>query len=213
MVARLRAHREAGRWPSIPVGINLGKNKDTPLEEAARDYETLAEKLAAFADYFVVNVSSPNTPQLRELQMTRPLMTIIEATLARAGGAPVFVKLAPDLADGDLQATVEAAITAGAAGIVATNTTLQRPGDTGAAGHEGGLSGAPLHPIARPRIAATLAAAAGRVPVVGVGGVDSAARVRDLLDAGCAAVQIYTALIFEGPGLVRRINRELAAGR
>jgi len=205
VAGRLQRWRDMGRWPGIPVGINLGKNKDTPLESAAEDYVSLVKTLGGFADYLVVNVSSPNTPNLRELQMTRPLQAIVAATRAEAGNTPVFVKLAPDLEDEDLALAVETAIGAGAAGIVATNTTIQRPGDTGAGGQQGGLSGAPLFPIARPKIGAAIDAAAGRVPVIGVGGVDSAEKARALLDMGAAAVQVYTAVIYEGPGLAQRI--------
>lgn len=209
VATRLQKWRDLGRWPGIPVGINLGKNKDTPLEAAAADYASLVKTLGGFADYLVVNVSSPNTPQLRELQMTRPLQEIVAATRAEAGQTPVFVKLAPDLEDEDLALAVETAIGAGAHGIVATNTTIQRPGETGAGGQQGGLSGGPLYPIAKPKIAAAIAAAADRVPVIGVGGVDGPEKARELLALGAAAVQVYTAVIYEGPGLARKITAGL----
>lgn len=126
--------------------------------------------------------------------------------------APVFVKLAPDMDDEDLQRSVEAAISTGVSGIIATNTTRQRMGIAEAEALTGGLSGAPLYPLAKDRILKVLEVADGRVPVIGVGGIHSAAQARELLDAGCAALQIYSALIFEGPGLISRINRELARG-
>ncbi|MGE0708973.1 MAG: quinone-dependent dihydroorotate dehydrogenase [Planctomycetota bacterium] len=207
---RLEALRARGRWPRVPVGINLGKNKDTPAEDAPRDYEAAARRLVALADYLVVNVSSPNTPGLRALQQAGELRRILEAVGAVANGKPVLVKLAPDLEDEPLVEAVEVAHAAGAAGLIATNTTLTRPVPD-PAGHTGGFSGRPLFPLARGRIEVVLRAAQG-LPVIGVGGVDSAERARELLELGCAAVQVYTGLIYEGPGLARRINRALARG-
>lgn len=208
--ARLEALRAAGRWPTIPVALNLGKNKDTPADDAHLDYARVAARLAPLADWLVVNVSSPNTPGLRALQAREPLLRILEATRGAAAGRPVLLKLAPDLEPEALAEAVDLAIEGGAAGIVATNTTITRPVAHPDGLPEGGLSGAPLFPLARARIAAALAAAAGRVPVIGVGGVDRPERAADLLAMGCAAVQVYTGLIYEGPGLVRRLNAHLA---
>jgi dihydroorotate dehydrogenase len=126
-----------------------------------------------------------------------------------AEGTAVLLKLAPDLADDALAEAVDVAVGAGAAGIIATNTTTSREGLTRDPGETGGMSGEPLWPLARRKIGVALAAAAGRVPVIGVGGIHEARQVRELLDAGCVAVQLYTALIYEGPGLVSRLNREL----
>lgn len=212
IAARLERLRAAGRWPRIPVAVNLGKNKDTPAESAHDDYARLARRLGPLADWLVVNVSSPNTPGLRALQARGPLLRILEATRDAAGGLPVLLKLAPDLEPEALTEAVHLAVEAGAAGIVATNTTISRPVAGPAELPDGGLSGAPLYPLAKARIEAVLAAAAGRVPVIGVGGVDRPERAKELLALGCAAVQVYTGLIYEGPGLVRRLNRHLARG-
>lgn len=207
VAARLRGHREAGLWPRVPVGANLGKNKDTPAESAHEDYRTLAAGLEALVDYFVVNVSSPNTPGLRDLQTVEPLRRIVDATRS-ATDKPIFVKLAPDLADEDLVDSVRASLDAGAVGIIATNTTRQRFGIAAAEELGGGLSGEPLFELAKGRIALALEAAAG-APVVGVGGVGSAEQAQALMDLGCSAVQIFTGFIFGGPGLPHRINQTL----
>ena len=147
MAARLSAWRKSGRWPRVPVGINLGKSKVTPLERAAEDYAESFRLLRDFGDYFVVNVSSPNTPGLRELQAVDNLRGILRA-LARENpsGRPVLVKIAPDLADEDIAAVVAAGEEEGAAGWIATNTTLDRDKVAGheRAGEAGGLSGRPV---------------------------------------------------------------------
>jgi len=211
LAARLRDLRQRGRWPSVPVGVNVGKSKVTPLAAATADYVTSLERLAGLADYFTVNVSSPNTPGLRDLQEARFLRELLPAAVAAARGTPLLLKLAPDLADEALDEAVELAVESSVAGIVATNTTVRRDALARDPGEAGGLSGAPLWALARERIARTLEASAGRIPVVGVGGIERADQVRELLDAGCVAVQLYTALVFEGPGLPARIHRELAA--
>jgi len=213
MRARMGALRDADLWPSVPVGANIGKNKDTPNDEAERDYVACATALRPLVDYFTVNVSSPNTPGLRELQAPDRLTALLSATLEAAKDRPVFLKLAPDLEPDALAEAVNVAIDAGCAGIIATNTTITRPGKTGRLDERGGMSGAPLWPLARSRIHVALAAANKRVPVVGVGGVDSPERAQELLDAGCTAVQLYSAMIFHGPGLPGRILRGLRAPR
>lgn len=221
LAGRLRALREAGRWPQVPVGANIGKSKVVPNEEAVADYLESMDALRGLPDYFTVNVSSPNTPGLRALQEREPLARLLGAVIGRAQGRPVMLKLAPDLEPEALAEAVDVAAAAGCAAVIATNTTLSRPGTTGrplaAKGgppepQAGGLSGAPLRPLARERIAQAIAAAQGRLPIVGVGGIGGAADARDLLDLGCAATQLYSALIFEGPGLPSRIHRELARG-
>ncbi|MCP4809914.1 MAG: quinone-dependent dihydroorotate dehydrogenase [Proteobacteria bacterium] len=208
MRAQLETTRTQGRWPSVPVGINLGKNKTTSAESAGDDYAELARELQEFADYFVVNVSSPNTPGLRDLQTVEPLRRIVRATLDEAGDVPVFVKFAPDLDDDGLTAGVEGSIAEGAQGIIATNTTRQRFGIAEAEELTGGLSGAPLKPLAHERIALALQAA-GTTPVIGVGGVLGPQDATDYLELGCAAVQVYTGFIYAGPGLPHAINEAL----
>ncbi|MCA8923580.1 MAG: quinone-dependent dihydroorotate dehydrogenase [Planctomycetes bacterium] len=213
IAGRLRALRAAGRWPQIPVGANLGKNKDTPDDEAAEDYRKVALAVRELVDYLVVNVSSPNTPGLRALQAGDALAKIVGATREAAPELPVFVKLAPDLDLEPLTGSVERALAEGAAGVVATNTTLTRPLEGAGPFPSGGLSGRPLFPLAKAKIAHVLEVVDGRVPVVGVGGVDGPERARELLELGCAAVQLYTGLVFQGPGVVARINRALRAAR
>lgn len=213
ITARLRRLRESGRWPQIPVGANLGKNKDTPDDDAAEDYEAVARGVRELVDYLVVNVSSPNTPGLRALQAGDALARIVGATRAAAPDLPVFVKLAPDLDPEPLTQSVERALSEGAAGVVATNTTLTRPLQGPGPFPAGGLSGRPLFPLAQEKIGHVLDVVAGRVPVIGVGGVDGPERAQALLERGCAAVQLYTGLVFQGPGVVARINRGLRAAR
>ncbi len=210
LAARLGGWRDAGLWPRVPVGANIGRNKSTPNEAAADDYVACVGPLRGLVNWFTVNVSSPNTPALRALLAPGPLARLLDAVVAAAGGVPVLLKLSPDLDDAALAAVVEVAVQAGCAGLVATNTTVSRPGDTGRLGAEGGLSGRPLWPLARRRILTVLEATDGRVPVVGVGGVDSPGRAAELIGMGCTAVQLYSGLIFEGPGLPGRIVRGLS---
>jgi dihydroorotate dehydrogenase len=212
LAERLRNLRQRDRWPACPVGVNIGKSKITPLEEAPEDYRVSTKRVAALADYLTVNVSSPNTPGLRSLQDRGPLEAILTAVLSEAGDTPVLVKLAPDLAPEAIAEVVDLACSLGLAGLIATNTTIGRDGLSSDPGEAGGLSGRPLWSLARSRIQVALDASAGRLPVVGVGGIHSVEQVRDLLTAGCVAVQIYSGLIFEGPGLPSRLHRGLAAG-
>lgn len=207
LAERLTRLRDAGRLPQVPLGANVGKSKITPLEEAPADYATSIGRLRGLVDWFTVNVSSPNTPGLRDLQDADALGRLLPVAVDAAAGTPVFLKLAPDLGDEALIGAVELARKLGISGIVATNTTIRR--DVFDPGETGGLSGRPLWSIARDRIGVVVRAA-GPMPVIGVGGVESADQVRQLLDAGCAAVQLYSALVFQGPGLPARLNRELA---
>ncbi|MBM4366911.1 MAG: quinone-dependent dihydroorotate dehydrogenase [Deltaproteobacteria bacterium] len=213
LAASLARLRSTGRWPRVPVGANLGKSKLTPNEDAVGDYLNSVGALRGKVDYFVVNVSSPNTPGLRALQDKEPLKRLLDAVVPAAQRTPVMLKIAPDLEDDALAEAVDVAVDSGCAAIIATNTTTSRPGTTGRLDQYGGLSGKPLRPLSRAKIAVALAAARQRVPVIGVGGVSTADDVEEYLAMGCAAVQLYSALIFHGPGLVRRINDELAARR
>jgi len=193
----------------IPVGISIGKTKAVPVEEATEDYLASLEILAPHADYIAVNVSSPNTPGLRSLQGASEMSALVGALVRYAPeDLPVFVKLAPDLAEADVLPTIRAIENAGAAGVIATNTTLRRNGlaaiDQPRAGEAGGLSGAPLthHALRFVENIAHLT----RLPIMGVGGIMSPADARSMFDAGAQLVQLYTGFIYEGPALVRGIH-------
>jgi dihydroorotate dehydrogenase len=214
VLPRLRGPRPGG----MVLGVNIGKQKETPLERAAGDYEALIDKLAPGADYMVVNISSPNTPQLRRLQTRQfieELLTRVDRRRAqqrqRLGRPlPVLVKLAPDLSDAELDGALEAVQRSNMDGVIATNSTIARPHLASPhAGEAGGLSGAPLTRRSTEVVARIHALTGGRLPVIGVGGVFDAGDVQAKLDAGAVLVQVYTGLIYGGPSLVRRILRGL----
>jgi dihydroorotate dehydrogenase len=197
------------------VGVNVGKNKVTPNEQALDDYLACIDTLHPFADYLVVNISSPNTPGLRQLQerdaLDRLLRGCVERLRARAPGKGLVVKLAPDLTPEALDEAVDVAIAAGVAAIAATNTTLSRDGVEGhpRAGEAGGLSGAPLTNRAQEVVRRVALRAAGRVPVIGSGGVMSAEDAWARLRAGATLVQVYTGFIYAGPGFPSQLNAGL----
>ena len=195
------------RAPGRVLGINIGKNKDTPNAEAAADYALAARALHAYADYLTVNVSSPNTPGLRDLQSRATLAELLRATLPEAKGKPVLVKLAPDLEDSTLCELLDAAGEFGAAGVILTNTTLARTGITTA--EAGGMSGAPLFPLALAKVGLAARHLRGRLPIIGVGGVHSTGTAQQMLAAGAALVQLYTGFVYGGPALPARILRGL----
>jgi dihydroorotate dehydrogenase len=211
LAERLKRAKDDG--VSIPLGANIGKNKDTPNESAELDYAACIKSLRGPADWFTVNVSSPNTPGLRALQEAGRLRAILEVAVEEADGTPVFLKLAPDLEPDALREAVEVAIAAGCRAIVATNTTLSRPGRFAEIQEAGGLSGDPLWELASSKVAAVCAAANRRIDVIGVGGIRTAAQVDHHLRSGCTAVQVYSAFIFEGPSLAIQLNRGLLAAR
>jgi dihydroorotate dehydrogenase len=208
--ARLQALREAGRWPAIPVGINLGKSKVTPVEEAADDYVYSAERLRGFADYVAINVSSPNTPGLRSLQgsaaIHRLIKPIRKACVIGKRKLPLLVKFSPDMAPRELLASVDAALTAGADGLILTNTTLSRAGLPAGQHPEGGLSGGPVQALADRALAAVAKHTRGRVPLIGVGGIFNADDARRKLDLGADLVQAYTGFIYQGPAFARQVT-------
>ncbi|HEY8207287.1 MAG TPA: quinone-dependent dihydroorotate dehydrogenase [Myxococcaceae bacterium] len=201
-----------GRAPG-PVGANLGKNKDTPLERAAADYLACAQALAPRAEYVVVNASSPNTPGLRSLQEPEALRALLSEVKGAAAGRPVFLKIAPDLSLEAVDEIVDVAVASGADGLIATNTTVERPAAIvhPRAGEAGGLSGAPLSERAVAVLARAGARARGRLALVGSGGVMTAEDVYRRIRAGASVVQLYTGFIYGGPGTVPRMLRELAA--
>lgn len=197
------------------VGINVGKNKGTPNEEAEADYLACIDRLHPFADYLVVNISSPNTPGLRQLQEGAALERLLRACAGRlrerAPGKPLLVKLAPDLEDAAIDEAVDVAVAAGAAGVVATNTTISRSGVAGHAhaAEAGGLSGGPLEVRATEVVRRCHARAAGRLTIVGCGGVLSAEDAYRKIRAGASLVQTYTGFIYGGPAFVRRLHAGL----
>ena len=203
------------RLPSLPgpICINVGRNKDTPNERAAEDYVAAFRALAPHAQLAAINVSSPNTPGLRALQseLGTLVRAVVKARDALPRRVPVLVKLSPDEPDERLVEMAQAAQSAGADGIIATNTTLDRSAVQGHrhAGEAGGLSGAPLRDRAQ-QVCSILYRAVS-VPIVGVGGIFTAQDAYARIRAGASLVQVYTALVYEGPGLPRRISRGLAA--
>jgi dihydroorotate dehydrogenase len=212
--ARLAALPTAARLGAI--GINVGKNKTTPNDQAEADYLACIDRLHRWADYLVVNISSPNTPGLRQLQERTALERLLGACAARlrelSPGKALLVKLAPDLEDAALDEAVDVAIAAGAAGIIATNTTISRAGVAGHrhAGEAGGLSGAPLERRATEVVRRCRARAGEKLVVIGCGGVLSAEDAYAKIRAGASLVQVYTGLIYEGPAFVRRLCAGLA---
>jgi dihydroorotate dehydrogenase len=209
------AARLARRGPGV-VGANIGANKDT--EDKAADYVACLRRLWGLASYFTINISSPNTPGLRALQ-TKAALEDLLGRLAEARDAlpadravPMFLKVAPDLESGEVETIVETVAANRLAGIMVSNTTISRPALTSALASEaGGLSGAPLTGLSTAVLRQFAQASAGRVALVGVGGVSSGADAYAKIRAGACAVQLYSALVYEGPGLVTRIKRDLAA--
>ncbi len=212
--------RRGNRAVGIPLGISIGKTKTVPLAEATPDYLDSLQRLAPYADYVAVNVSSPNTPGLRTLQDGDNLRDLVAALVARTrvldpvDPVPVFVKVAPDLSEDALEEALAVCVSGGALGVIATNTTLSRDGlalaEADRAVEAGGLSGSPLTRRAREVVA--FLSARTDLPVIGVGGVMSADDGRALLDAGAALLQVYTGYIFRGPALVAELNRLEPAG-
>ena len=201
------------------LGINIGKNKDTPLAQAHRDYTFLIEKLSEFADYFAINISSPNTVGLRQLQHRDYLDSLIkECTLTRdeqrkrlQKPIPLLVKLSPDMEVNELNQTLETILSHDIEGIIATNTTISRNRLKSSNSSEtGGLSGYPLSQISTRLIAHIHKQTGGMIPIIGVGGVASPQSAKEKLDAGASLVQIYTGLIYHGPQLARNIIENLS---
>ncbi len=205
---RLLALRASGEWPKIPVGVNLGKSKVTPLEEANEDYVESFQRLRGFGDYFVLNVSSPNTPGLRQLQDRSALESLLKAVQSENKTClPLLLKIAPDLewsAIEEILALVEAHQLSG---LIATNTTIDHASVPDAKRQQGGLSGKPLKKRALEVL--RFLTARTKLPVIGVGGIATPDDALERLDAGAALIQIYTGLIYEGPGLIRSIHRAL----
>lgn len=216
--AEAAARRLAERRKTTIVGANLGKNRDTALEQAPEDYAQAARLLAPHADYLVLNVSSPNTPGLRDLQSVSNLRPLIESVKQAVSNRPLLVKISPDMSDEDVDAVAELALELGLAGIVATNTTLRRDGLRTPADElartawpeGGGVSGAPLKARSLEVLRRLRTRVGDRLVLISVGGVESADDVWERVLAGAALVQVYTGFIYGGPSWPRAINLELA---
>jgi dihydroorotate dehydrogenase len=205
-VERLRARN--GK-PGV-VGINIGANKDSA--DRVADYALMTRLMAPFASYLAVNISSPNTPGLRALQDESALTVLLDAVLEARGsyGPPVFLKVAPDLEPADIDAIARIAIAKGLGALMVSNTTISRPPLKSAhAGEAGGLSGAPLRELAQQRLRDFRKATGGTVPLVGIGGIASAEDAWARIRAGASLVQLYSAMVYEGPGIARKITRGL----
>jgi dihydroorotate dehydrogenase len=206
------------RRPTCVLGVNVGKSKVVDVARALDDYSASVRALAKVADYLVVNVSSPNTPGLRDLQSENALRPLLEGVRRAvdevAPNRPLLLKIAPDLADASIDAAVDVALGARCDGLIATNTTVSRSGlktsaDRVASMGAGGLSGAPLRARSTEVLARVARRVDGRVPIVGVGGIDSIDAAWEKIVHGASLVQLYTGLIYEGPALVKRIRRGL----
>jgi len=215
--AAAAAARLRGRRPGVIVGVNIGKSRVVPEDEAIADYVASARAVAPYADYVVVNVSSPNTPGLRDLQAADRLRPLLTAVHAAIGGTPLLVKIAPDLADEDIDAIADLAVELGLDGIIATNTTVSRDGlvspaaEVEAAG-AGGLSGPPLRERSLAVLKRLHARAGDKLVLIAAGGIDTPDDALDRLRAGATLIQAYTGFVYGGPLWPRRVNK-LLAGR
>ena len=206
---RLRKLHASGRWPAVPIGINIGKSSTTPLEGATDDYLYSFRLLGEFADYIVLNVSSPNTPGLRELQGRESLAQLLRAVREknRIAPKPVLIKISPDLSSTELNEVIATCEENEVAGIIATNTTLDHSSIPAPLDEAGGLSGAPLREKSTALVRAISARSA--IPVIASGGIFDAQSAREKLEAGAKLIQIYTGYIYRGPGLLREIAGKL----
>src|SRR5438094_4035818 len=202
---RLRKLRGSGRWPTVPVGINIGKSRATPLERAADDYLCSFRLLRDFADYITLNVSSPNTPALRDLQEPTALSGLLRAIGKEPGAAtkPLLIKISPDLSPVQLEAILKVCVENGVAGIIATNTTLDHSSIPAELDEEGGLSGAPLCKKATAVVRDIVTRAA--IPVIASGGICDAESAMEKFQAGAELIQLYTGFVYCGPRLLREI--------
>src|SRR5437762_8941438 len=206
---RLRGLRQSQRWPAVPVGINIGKSRTTPLERATDDYLYSLRLLRDFADYITLNVSSPNTPGLRELQEPAALSRLLYAIGSEPGpvAKPVVVKISPDLSPVELEAVLAACEENGVAGIIATNTTLDHSEIPPELDAEGGLSGAPLREKSTALVRSICANS--KIPVIASGGICDAESAREKFEAGAQLIQLYTGFVYRGPQLLSEIMEEL----
>ena len=206
---RLRALRQSGRWPAVPVGINIGKSRTTPLEQATDDYLYSFRMLRDFADYITLNISSPNTPGLRGLQQPEKLSELLHAIGNEAGTTqkPLVLKISPDVSDVELKAILAVCEENGVSGIIATNTTLDHSSIAPQLDQEGGLSGAPLRDKSTALVREIVAQC--KIPVIASGGIFDAESAQEKFQAGAQLIQLYTGLVYRGPQLLREIMDSL----
>ena len=206
---RFRRLRKSGRWPAVPVGINIGKSRTTPLERAADDYLHSFRLLRDFADYITLNVSSPNTPGLRELQEPAALSRLLHVISSEPGpvAKPIVVKISPDLSPIELEAVLAACEENGVSGIIATNTTLDHSEIPPQRDAEGGLSGAPLREKSTALVRSICANS--KIPVIASGGICDAESAREKFEEGAQLIQLYTGFVYHGPQLLSEIMEEL----
>jgi dihydroorotate dehydrogenase len=206
---RLRRLRRSGRWPAVPVGINIGKSRATPLEQATDDYLYSFRLLRDFADYIALNISSPNTPGLRELQEPQRLSELLHAIGREPGAAPkpLLVKISPDISSAELEAVLAVCEENAVAGVIATNTTLDHSSIPPAFDEEGGLSGAPLRQKSTTLVREIVGKSA--IPVIASGGIFDAESAQEKFQAGAQLIQLYTGFVYRGPRLIREIMTAL----
>jgi dihydroorotate dehydrogenase len=204
------ARRISNAFRPGPLGVNIGRNKLTSEAEVAADYVAAARAVEKVADYLVVNVSSPNTPGLRDLQRAEKLLPLLRTIRGALGSKPLLLKFAPDLADADLDSLCDAAVEADVAGLIATNTTVWRPSAIAPYAEPGGLSGRPLRPLAMRALRRAFGRVGNRLPIVGVGGLESGADLLERLRSGACLLQSYTGLIYGGPGWGSSVTLGLA---
>lgn len=201
----MSSHLSKSSKPGVPLFLNVGKSKITALEDAHLDYAKTVERCQEYVDGFVINVSSPNTPNLRELQKDEDLARIIEAVQQHSGNKPVLIKIAPDLEDMQIRSIVDTARGLGCAGIVATNTTIERPEEDGIMLETGGLSGRPLRQRSTQVIRLIADHTDGNWPIIGVGGISNADDAWEKIINGASLIQIYSAMVFQGASAIKSI--------
>ena len=209
IAGRLESLRRSGRWPTIPIGINIGKSKVTPIDQAVEDYLHSFRLLGKFADYIVLNVSSPNTPDLRSLQDAGALGELVRAIQKenRAMSKPILIKIAPDLSLSELEQVIAVSENNAVSGIIATNTTVDHTVIPAALDQKGGLSGRPLRQKSTEFVGAITSRSS--LPVIASGGICDAISAKEKLEAGAQLLQVYTGYIYRGPGLIREIIQNL----
>lgn len=206
-----RLHCWVNRERAIRIGINIGKNKETPIVQAVEEYERLSHLVAPYADYVCLNISSPNTRDLRTLQEPKRLAELLAACRNGVGQKPLFVKLSPDIEPDELSPIVAVLIEQKIDAIVATNTTISRNSCPGANNYEGGLSGVPLFERSVTFVRQLYGEVGKEIPIIGVGGINTAERALTMIAAGASALQAYTGIVFRGPAMISDIHRGMMA--